>query len=300
MILFPTNIYGNGDRVAVSHQAIEQYASEHSVFYKVDALAYSTVCCSDAQLVVCPDIEQVKPLLSCLREESVEYQPLGCASNTLLNGTRENPISTVLVSTANLRGLTMEGTVITVEAGTRMSTLSRFAAEHGLTGLEFACDIPGTVAGAIATDAWHPIHDYASLFEQAGIEFEGVPMHVRSVLISADVLGPDGEVIAMTPADLAMANRTSLLTRSDNERFLLRARFDLQPGDPESIWGIRNVVHLGRQAMRAANREVNPYSVGKTLGYSFVVKHPTYGGVSAKVLIAQAPSLPNEIEIDGM
>ena len=43
----------------------------------------------------------------------------------------------------------VHGTQLTAGAGVRLSALCKTALEHGLTGLEFAYGIPGTVGGAV-------------------------------------------------------------------------------------------------------------------------------------------------------
>lgn len=288
-------------RAKVPVSTIESHLSKLHIPYETNTAVYSTLLLSRAKLVIAPsDSHQVAELLPYLREEGIPYQACGCCSNTLLDGTDQTPVETALISTKNLSRICEEDGQITAEAGVRVAALSKYAARTAMAGLEFACDIPGTIAGAVATDAWHPIHNYAAGFAQAGIELKGIPKHFNTVLTAAELVRADGEVVVMTPDELEMCNRSSRLAQPTNDLFLIRAHFALKTGNPEEIAKIREVVHLGRCAMRANNREKNPYSVGKTLGYSFVLNHPAYHGVSANTLIATADSLPDEMNIEGM
>ena len=106
-----------------------------------------------------------------------------------------------------------------LEAGAAalLSRLSKAALEHGLTGLEFAQGIPGSVGGAVAMNAG---------------AYGG---EIAQVLRSARVLQPDGEIVDMENADLAFGYRTSALQAPG--RICLGARFVLQRGDREEISG---------------------------------------------------------------
>ena len=72
--------------------------------------------------------------------------------------------SNVLVLDGGIRGLVIrmgrgmnraevDGNRITARAGTMMGTVAALAADHGLTGLEFASGIPGTVGGGVLMNA---------------------------------------------------------------------------------------------------------------------------------------------------
>ena len=281
---------------------IEARLSELGISYATDARVSSTLLESRAKLVVSPDSTQVADLLPLLHDEQLPYTPLGSGSNSLLTGIETAPLETVIVNMKNLRNVRVDdqtGSLVT-EAGIKISTVSGLSAKHGLTGLEFARDIPGTTAGAIATDAGHPIHNYAKLFAMEEIDFSRFPKDIRAVLRSVEVVGADGEMRDMTVEDLQMGNRTSILVQPDNTWFMLRANFQLSQGDQTLIDKTREVVCLGRKDMRCKNRDLNPHSVGRTLGFSFVLNHSNYAGVSANQLIATAGSIPDKLMMEGM
>lgn len=59
----------------------------------------------------------------------------------------------VVVSTLGLNSYQIDGDLIVSEAGVSLSALCKIAAEHGLSGLEFAYGIPGTIGGALYMNA---------------------------------------------------------------------------------------------------------------------------------------------------
>lgn len=90
-------------------------------------------------------------------EEAFDFAHKNSLETVILGGG-----SNVLVSDKGFDGLVVlmknnfleiDGTVVSVGAGTALSELVRFAAESGLAGLEWAVGIPGTVGGAIRGNA---------------------------------------------------------------------------------------------------------------------------------------------------
>ena len=75
---------------------------------------------------------------------------LGCGSNVLIDDTREFECAMVLTK---FNQITLEGNTIIADAGAKLMDVCLFALEHGLTGLEFAYGIPGSVGGAIVMNA---------------------------------------------------------------------------------------------------------------------------------------------------
>lgn len=101
-------------------------------------------------------------------------------------------------------------------AGVGLAELAKASGEAGLTGLEFAIGIPGTVGGAVVMNAGA----YGS--------------EVSRVLHSASFVSPEGAAPFELPArELEFGYRTS---RPQREGWTVtRARFALEPGDPDTI-----------------------------------------------------------------
>lgn len=80
---------------------------------------------------------------------SLPFFVLGGGSNTLVSDKKYKGL-VIKVENCKLspRGRCPEGTKIVAEAGTPLSKLVSFAFKNGLTGMEWAAGIPGTVGGA--------------------------------------------------------------------------------------------------------------------------------------------------------
>ena len=74
----------------------------------------------------------------------------GNGSNTLVT---DKGIRGIVVSLKGLNNVKFDGENIEVESGFSIAKLSNLALENGLTGLEYACGIPGTIGGAIFMNA---------------------------------------------------------------------------------------------------------------------------------------------------
>lgn len=103
---------------------------------------------------------------------------------------------------------------IVAGSGVLLSQLANFAMEHGLTGLEFAHGIPGTVGGAVTMNAG-----------AYGGEISQVLSSVASVSL------PPEELIR--ERDFQFSYRHSIY--QERREFILRAGFTLEPGDPAAI-----------------------------------------------------------------
>ena len=157
--------------------------------------------------------EELAQLLVLCRSRALPICVLGGGFNTLV---RDGGIRGVVVRLQGLRRLDREpsGTLY-AEAGVTHSTVVRFCADQGLTGLEFAVGIPGTVGGWLAMNAGTPSHEMKDL--------------VRCV----EILDPaSGTVDTRERAQLHFTYRKLELSSG---AVLLAARFETAPGDPQEI-----------------------------------------------------------------
>ena len=105
--------------------------------------------------------------------------------------------------------------VLEADAGVRLSRLAEQARKMGLTGLEFAHGIPGTLGGAVCMNAG---------------AYDG---EMRQVVESVTALYDDG-VRTLGREELDFGYRRSVFTR-DTGAVVLSAKLRLRPGDPEAI-----------------------------------------------------------------
>ena len=109
----------------------------------------------------------------------------------------------------------LDETHIRVMAGVTMTRAAMFAAKQGLSGLEFAHGIPGTVGGGVYMNAGAYGGD------------------IGSVLTRAEVMDPEGNVITFSREDMGFSYRHSRL--EDTPGIVIAAVFCLTPLDSGDI-----------------------------------------------------------------
>lgn len=96
------------------------------------------------KIIIVDNVEELKKVV----KENKNYKVIGNGSNLIISDSYNG----VLIK-LNFKGLKIMGTTVNVDSGFNLSKLSRICAEKGLSGLEFACGIPGTIGGAIYMNA---------------------------------------------------------------------------------------------------------------------------------------------------
>jgi UDP-N-acetylmuramate dehydrogenase len=105
-----------------------------------------------ADILVKPHgIDSVRETLRILKQNGVPFFVMGNGTNLIV---RDKGIRGVVVKlTDNLSGYEIDEEYLTAEAGILLSRISRLSLEAGLSGLEFAEGIPGTLGGAVTMNA---------------------------------------------------------------------------------------------------------------------------------------------------
>ena len=148
---------------------------------------------------------------------SLEVEPLfvGNGSNLLVD---DGGLDAFVIQTVpGLSWCRTEGTQLEAGCGVLLSALAAEAARHGLTGLEFAQGIPGSLGGGLTMNA--------------GAYGGELCQVVRSVR----VLERDGSVAQVPAEECRFGYRRSAF--SDGGRLVLSARLELAEGDPAAIRG---------------------------------------------------------------
>ncbi|GAW92142.1 UDP-N-acetylmuramate dehydrogenase [Calderihabitans maritimus] len=105
-----------------------------------------------ADLLVLPrSWEDIKTCFSWAGQYEIPVTVIGNGSNILVldQGIR----GLVIKTSAHFNNIEVKEDALVVDAGAKLPLLARKAAEHSLSGLEFAIGIPGTVGGAILMNA---------------------------------------------------------------------------------------------------------------------------------------------------
>lgn len=167
-----------------------------------------------ADLFVIPeDPDEVHDTIEACQEAAVPYFVLGRGSDLLVS---DDGYRGVIVAVADgLTGVEVEDDEMSCQAGVNLREASEMACELGLTGLEFACGIPGSIGGAC--------------FMNAGA-YDGC---MADVLKSVRVLKKDGRQDTLDVDELDLGYRHSRI--ADEGMVVLSATFKLHHGDSEKI-----------------------------------------------------------------
>lgn len=194
--------------------------------------------------------ENLEGLLNELAGEKLPWRILGRGTNLII---RDEGIEEIVISLTELpTAPKFSGNTILVAAGYSLTRLVRGAAAKGLSGLEFAIGIPGSVGGAVKLNA---------------SSFGG---SMEEVISEVTLFSPGKGVIKQRESEMGFAYRSTFLRE---EEVILSAMITLKPS---SSWKIKKEIsHL--QKLRRERQPVGE----KTAGCIF--KNPF--GVSAGQLI---------------
>ena len=157
-------------------------------------------------------VDEVKAVIHWVKKQELPLTILGNASNLIV---RDGGIRGVTVILTELNNIKKNGSRLIVEAGAPIIEVSQKALEYELTGLEFACGIPGSTGGAV--------------YMNAGA-YEG---EVKDVIEKVTILTRDGRVIEAQNDEMEFTYRNSKLQKTDD--IVLDVTFALKSGNPEKI-----------------------------------------------------------------
>lgn len=162
--------------------------------------------------VVYPNnIEELKRLIKYLNEKQVKHKILGNGSNVIFKGDYDG----VIIKLDRLNSLIINDNIVTVGAGYNIMKLALKTANLGLSGLEFAAGIPGTIGGAIYMNAGA----YNSSMSEIVLEIE--------------VLDENQNLLTLTNEDLKFGYRESILKHKNY--ICITAKLQLKKAKPEEL-----------------------------------------------------------------
>lgn len=166
-----------------------------------------------ADIFVLPENEvQAQVVVRYAHEHNIPLLMLGNGSNMVV---RDGGMRGIVVTFAHLNTIEITDTHVYAGAGALLKEVSKAAASHMLTGLEFSCGIPGSIGGAMAMNAG-----------AYGGEMSDV---VRQIT----VLTAEGERLVLTKDELELGYRKSVVAKKGY--YVLSAEFDLQRGEQQEI-----------------------------------------------------------------
>lgn len=154
------------------------------------------------------DKYQLQALVKLANATQTPVLVLGNASNLIV---RNGGIRGLVILLEKMTASRANGYVIEAQAGASLIETTKLALANSLTGLEFACGIPGSIGGAV--------------FMNAGA-YGG---EIATVLSSVQVMDQSGEILVLTARDLQFGYRKSII--QDKGYIVLSAKFSLKNGD---------------------------------------------------------------------
>ena len=158
------------------------------------------------------DLAELKKVIKKAKELDLPFFILGKGSNLLVS---DKGIEGVVVCLTGFNEVTVCGDEITACAGASLAQVCMKAYENGLTGLEFAYGIPGTVGGG--------------LYMNAGA-YGG---EMSQVVISAEYIDEYGNTGEFSIDEMKLGYRTSIFKQ--NGKIITSVKFKLKKGEKAEI-----------------------------------------------------------------
>lgn len=169
--------------------------------------------------------EEVKYAVMAARRERVPFFVTGNGSNLLVSD--DGYRGMIVHIGKSLSQVSVRDDLIEAEAGISLARLARQALAKGLTGMEFAAGIPGSLGGAVVMNAG---------------AYDG---EMKGILTSVDVMTQEGDFVSLSAEELDLSYRHSNVI--ERGYLVLAARLKLAHGDPEAILDRMDELALARK-----------------------------------------------------
>ena len=182
----------------------DEFLSKYTT-YKVGGVATA--------IIYPTSVKKLVTLCKLIRKYNIKYMVLGNGSNTLFSDRRYDG---VIIKLDALDSIEFKENKVIVSAGASLMKTAAMAARKGLTGLEFASGIPGTIGGAIYMNAGAYKSDMGYITQ------------------SVTVLTKDLTIINLTNKEMDFHYRSSYL-QTHKDTIVLEAILKLEYGNRKDI-----------------------------------------------------------------
>ncbi len=159
------------------------------------------------------NLGEVLHAVSVCKNYGVDYFIMGNGSNLLV---KDNGYNGVIINLGEkYKQVSVKNDLVTACAGAMLKDVAEAANEYCLTGMEFACGIPGTIGGAV--------------FMNAGA-YDG---EMKDIVESVKVLGNNCELTVLKPDEMAFGYRKSIF--QSEEDIILEVTLKLKEGKYDDI-----------------------------------------------------------------
>jgi len=191
-------------RMAPEHILLNEPMKDHTTF-RIGGLA--------DYLILPASMEDVAFVFQCLKRHDIPFVILGNGSNVLVldKGIR----GAVIKFNSPISAIRKKKNTLTAGAGALLRDVSEFAAENNLSGMEFACGIPGSIGGAV--------------FMNAGA-YDG---EMKNIVSAVRAISPKGEIVQFAANELDFGYRHSIF--QENGCAICEVDLTLTPGNAEEI-----------------------------------------------------------------
>lgn len=166
-----------------------------------------------ADILVQPKGTELAAVIRLCRKYDVPYQVIGNGSNLLVGDRGIRGLVIEMLSKED--EICVEDDCITVGAGMLLSKTANRATEHGLTGMEFAAGIPGSIGGAVVMNAG---------------AYGG---EMKDILTAVTVLDQEGNEKILSAEELELGYRTSCILKKGY--IVTGAKIKLKHGEETAI-----------------------------------------------------------------
>ena len=157
-------------------------------------------------------VSEVAKIVDYAKEKSLPWQVLGNASNLIV---RDGGIRGIVIILTKMNQIVVDNKHIIADAGATLIDTTKIARDYSLSGMEFACGIPGSIGGAVYMNAGAYGGEIKDCFKEANVLFE------------------DGTIRKVTLEEMHFSYRHSEM--QEHKCVILNATFSLKEGVKDEI-----------------------------------------------------------------
>lgn len=166
-----------------------------------------------ADVLIQPDTEELKKVIRLCAQQGEPCCVIGNGSNLLIG---DKGVRGLVIEMLSVRdGVAITGDTIRVGAGMLLSKTAMATAQAGLSGMEFAAGIPGTIGGAVVMNAG---------------AYGG---EMKDILVSVTILDAEGELRQIQAEELNLGYRRSNII--EKHYIVIEAVLKLKQGEKSEI-----------------------------------------------------------------
>jgi UDP-N-acetylmuramate dehydrogenase len=159
-------------------------------------------------------VESLQKVMEIIKAHNINWRAIGRGSNLLVSD--KGIEGAVIRLGADIAAVEINGDEVKVGSGYSLVSLATMISKKGLSGLEFASGIPGSVGGAVYMNAGAHGSD------------------ISKILTNAHILFEDGTMEWLSNAEMEFSYRTSILQKK-RPGIVVEAVFKLAHGDRTEI-----------------------------------------------------------------